>query len=193
MPRWSLLRLSMITSITFILDPPLGRYSSGTCVMLLAKLPHPAAPRMVAPASPAPATFRKSLRVRVRSFTPHLLIRAGKQGLRAPPERHASVEQRASSCPSTRPSLPNRTSRRRLTRRCSLLYRSVALGRSPEPLLACAYQEVRGEGAHPHAQGLSQGGRCWSRRGYHPRRGRVRQLGQQHYTSARRVPSERGI
>src|SRR5215211_2794273 len=66
----------MITSITFILDPPLGRYSSGTCVKLLARLPHPAAPSMVAPAAPAPATLRKSLRVRVRSVTPRLRVDA---------------------------------------------------------------------------------------------------------------------
>src|SRR5215208_768345 len=108
MPRWSLLRLSMITSITFVLDPPLGRYSSGTCVKLLARLPHPAAPSMVAPAAPAPATLRKSLRVRVRPFTPRLQLHAGKRGLRA------SLEQRASSHPSTRPFLLHRTSRRRL-------------------------------------------------------------------------------
>src|SRR5215207_2202511 len=97
----------MITSITFILDPPLGRYSSGTCVKLLARLPHPAAPSMVAPAAPAPATLRKSLRVRVRSFTPRLLASTGKPGPRASPDRHArrtSVVQGASSRPSTRPS-----------------------------------------------------------------------------------------
>src|SRR5215207_2141486 len=96
----------MITSITFILDPPLGRYSSGICVRVLVKLPHPAAPSMVAPAAPAPATLRKSLRVRVRSFTlrpPHI----GKRGreLRVSPDRRAgrtSLVQTATSCPSTR-------------------------------------------------------------------------------------------
>src|SRR4028119_168111 len=56
----------MMTSTTFILDPPLGRYSLGTCVNWLAKVPHPAAPSVAAPATPAPATFRKSRRVRVR-------------------------------------------------------------------------------------------------------------------------------
>src|SRR5215213_5008260 len=105
MPRWSLLRLSMITSITFILDPPLGRYSSGTCVKLLVKVPHPAAPSTVAPAAPAPATLRKSLRVRVRSFTPRLQVHTGERGSRSSSDRRAgrtSPEQRASSCPSTR-------------------------------------------------------------------------------------------
>ena len=67
-------------------------------------------------------------------------------------------------------------------------------GREKPEALACrVYPEARGEGAYPHAQGLSQGGRCRGRRGYHARRGRVRQPGQQLYTSARRVPSERGI
>src|SRR5215210_5931065 len=56
----------MMTSTTFILDPPLGRYSSGTCVNWLARVPHPAAPSVATPAVPAPATFRKSRRVRVR-------------------------------------------------------------------------------------------------------------------------------
>src|SRR5215203_5328059 len=81
-------------------------------------------------------------------------------------------------------------------RRCSLRYRStvgIAVVRSPMPWLACFCPESRGEGAYPHAQGLSQGGRCWGRWGYHARCGRVRQPGQQLYTSARRIPSERGI
>src|SRR5215208_1453637 len=107
----------MITTITFILDPPLGRYSSGTWVKLFARLPHPAAPSMVAPAAPAPATLRKSLRVRVRSFTPRLLGRTDTPKTQAFPERRvrrALVEQRASSCPSTGPFLLKRTSRQRL-------------------------------------------------------------------------------
>src|SRR5215204_2093850 len=73
-----------MTSITFILDPPLGRYSSDTCVRLVTRGLHPAVPSMVAPAAPAPATLRKSLRVRVRSFTHRLLPRAGDQDPRAP-------------------------------------------------------------------------------------------------------------
>src|SRR5215211_6358020 len=92
----------MITNITFILDPPLGRYSSGTCVTLLARLPHPAAPSMVAPAAPAPATLRKSLRVSVRPFTPRLRVHAGRRGPRASRVRRGSLVQRASSCSSTR-------------------------------------------------------------------------------------------
>jgi hypothetical protein len=49
---------------TFILDPPLGRYSSGN----LARRLHPAVPSRVIPAAPAPAIFRKSLLVNVRSI-----------------------------------------------------------------------------------------------------------------------------
>src|SRR5215203_5690639 len=93
------------------------------------------------------------------------------------------------------PSLPRVVCRAYL-RRSSLRYRStagVAVVRSPTPWLACFCPGARGEGAYPHAQGLSQGGRCRGRRGYHARCGRVRQPGQQLYTSARRVPSERGI
>src|SRR5215208_758816 len=80
----------------------------------------------------------------------------------------------------------------RWTRRRALLYGSAP---GTTPWLALASPEARSEGAHAgaHAHGLSQGGRRGGRRGYHARRGRVRQPGQQRYTSARRVPSERGI
>src|SRR5215218_2418111 len=104
----------MIHSYIHFLYPALRVYVGGTCVKLLARLPHPAAPSMVAAAAPAPATLRKSLRVRVRSFTPRLRVKAGKPGLRPSPARRNSEVQRASSCPSTRPFLLNRTSRRRL-------------------------------------------------------------------------------
>src|SRR3712207_73825 len=59
----------MITTTTFILDPPLGRYSLGS----LAKRLHPALPSRATPAAPAPATFRKSLRVNAccTSSSPH--------------------------------------------------------------------------------------------------------------------------
>src|SRR5215211_578136 len=50
----------MITSITFGPVPPPGRYSSGSRGTLSAKPAHPAAPSRVAP---APAAFKKSLRV----------------------------------------------------------------------------------------------------------------------------------
>src|SRR5215210_6826208 len=86
----------MITSITFILDPPVGRYSSDTCARFLVKPLHPVAPSMVAPAAPAPATLRKSLRVRMRFVIPRPQIHTGKRVLRSSPE------QRASSFPSTR-------------------------------------------------------------------------------------------
>src|SRR3954454_19840144 len=95
----------MITSITFILDPPLGRYSSDTCVRLVTRGLHPDAPSMVAPAAPAPATLRKSLRVRVRSFTRRLPACTGEQkwwaksGQRA---RRTAVRKTASYRPFTR-------------------------------------------------------------------------------------------
>src|SRR5918993_659428 len=101
MPRWSLLRLSMMISITFILDPPLGRYSSDTCVRLVTRGLHPAVPSMVAPAAPAPATLRKSLRVRVRFFTHRLRERAGDQ---APRARRDFLEHAVFWCLSARPS-----------------------------------------------------------------------------------------
>src|SRR5918995_1465799 len=97
----------MITSITFILDPPLGRYSSGTCVRLLARVPHPAAPGVGPPAAPAPATLRKSLRVRVR-LIPRLQARTAKQRPQAPPGMRTGrvrAEQSVSWCPSKRASL----------------------------------------------------------------------------------------
>src|SRR5215216_2144544 len=53
----------MITRITFGPAPPPGRYSSGSRGTLSAKPEHPAAPSKDAPAAPAPATFKKSLRV----------------------------------------------------------------------------------------------------------------------------------
>src|ERR671911_856607 len=109
MPRWSLLRLSMIISITFILDPPLGRYSSDTCVRLVTRGLHPAVPSMVAPAAPAPATLRKSLRVRVRSFTHR--PRAGDQDPRA---LRVLLGRNVFWYPSARPSSSHRINRRRL-------------------------------------------------------------------------------
>src|SRR5215218_11176225 len=101
----------MMTSITFILDPPLGRYSSDTCVRLVTRGLHPAVPSMVAPAAPAPATLRKSLRVRVRSFTPRLLARAGDQD---PCDPRVLLEHDVFWCPSARPSSSHRINRRRL-------------------------------------------------------------------------------
>src|SRR5215207_1249824 len=50
--------------MTFILEPPVGRYSSGNVATRL----HPAVPSRASPAVPVPATFKKSLRVNVRSI-----------------------------------------------------------------------------------------------------------------------------
>src|SRR3712207_4250111 len=56
----------MMITTTFILGPPFGRYSSGS----LAKRLHPAVPSNARPAAPAPATFKKSLRVNVCANLP---------------------------------------------------------------------------------------------------------------------------
>src|SRR4028119_304918 len=74
----------MTTSTTFILDPPLGRYSSGTCVNWLAKVPHPAAPSVAAPAGPAPAAFTESRRGRARLVQPRPPAAARPARARAP-------------------------------------------------------------------------------------------------------------
>src|SRR5215217_3402724 len=51
--------------MTFNPDPPLGRYSSGTCGSLSLNLAHPPAPSRDTPAAPVPATLKKALRVSV--------------------------------------------------------------------------------------------------------------------------------
>src|ERR671921_556737 len=53
----------MINTITLGRAPPPGRYSSGSRGILSARPAHPAAPSSEAPATPAPATFKKSPRV----------------------------------------------------------------------------------------------------------------------------------
>src|ERR687889_1666890 len=63
----------MINTITLGPDPPPGRYSSGSRGILSATPAHPAAPSSEAPATPAPAALKKSLRVNARfgfSLTP---------------------------------------------------------------------------------------------------------------------------
>src|SRR5215218_2580080 len=50
--------------MTFILEPPVGMYSSGNVATRL----HPVVPSRASPAVPVPATFKKSLRVIVRSI-----------------------------------------------------------------------------------------------------------------------------
>src|SRR5918993_695288 len=53
----------MITRITLGPAPPPGKYASGKRGTLSANAEHPAAPSRDTPAAPAPAIFKKSLRV----------------------------------------------------------------------------------------------------------------------------------
>src|SRR3712207_3590065 len=69
----------MITTITFGPAPP-GKYSLGS---LSAKPEHPAAPSRDTPAAPAPAAFKKSLRVSALSA----VLRTVKE--RTVPRKHA--------------------------------------------------------------------------------------------------------
>src|SRR5688572_675245 len=75
----------MITKMTFGPVPPPGRYSSGRRGTLSAKPAHPAAPSRDAPAAPAPATLKKSLRVNIR-----FLLTPGRPPQRYPQMPHST-------------------------------------------------------------------------------------------------------
>src|SRR5919107_3971552 len=100
----------MITTITFGPVPPPGRYSSGSRGTLSAKPAHPAAPSRDAPAAPAPAVLKNSLRVNV-----FFLLTPGR-----PPRRFPKIRTLAANTPSISIDQTTRKgSRRRLI--CMLL------------------------------------------------------------------------
>src|SRR5687767_2669949 len=75
----------MSASITFGPVPPPGRYSSGIRGTLSANPAHPAAPIRDAPAAPAPAALKKSLRVNVL-----FLLTPGRPPHRYPQNPHST-------------------------------------------------------------------------------------------------------
>src|ERR671917_2337490 len=79
----------MITRMTFGPVPPPGRYSSGSRGTLSANPAHPAAPSRDAPAAPAPATLKKSLRVKDLFC---FLLTAGLLPNRYPQKPHSSSQ-----------------------------------------------------------------------------------------------------
>src|ERR671912_1447616 len=100
----------MITNITFGPVPPPGRYSSGSRGTLSAKPAHPAAPSRDAPAAPAPAALKNSLRVNV-----FFLLTPGRPPHRYPKSRTLPANTSFISIDRTR----RKGSRRRLI--CMLL------------------------------------------------------------------------
>src|SRR5215218_8748870 len=122
----------MITTITFGPVPPPGRYSSGSRGTLSEKPAHPAAPSRDAPAAPAPAALKKSLRVNV-----FFLLTPGR-----PPHRYPKIR----TLPANTSSISiDRTTRKGSRRRliCMLL-------NEPEPR---ALSDCLGNAASGHLPG----------------------------------------
>ena len=85
----------MITSITFILDPPLGRYSSGTCVRLVGEGAAPGRTEHGSPRGPGTGDLekvpaREGAAVNLASWTRR---KRGPRSSPGPHVRHISLDK----------------------------------------------------------------------------------------------------